>query len=112
MEFKSILRRARNTPRKLRYVADLIRNKPIPKAQQILKFSPKRAAYFLNKLVNSAVANATTKDASLSPEKLMVSKIIIGDGPSFKRLRYGSMGRGFTIKKRTAHITLTLKTIE
>ena len=52
MEYTVVLKFARNTPRKLRYVADMIRNKPVPQAQQILKFTSKRAAYFLIKLVN------------------------------------------------------------
>lgn len=111
MEYKAVVHYARSTPRKLRYVADLIRNKSVVEAQQILKFTPKRAGYFLYKLVNSAVANATAKDTNISPEKLFVSRITIGDGPSFKRFRSASMGRGVQVKKRTSHIELILETV-
>jgi len=112
MEYKSILRSVRSAPRKTRYVVDMLRNKSIPEAQRILKYTPKRSSYFLLKLVNSALANATNRDANLSPENLYISEIKVGDGPAFKRLRYGSMGRASQVKKRTSHITLVLKTIE
>jgi len=112
MEYTVVLKFARNTPRKLRYVADMIRNKPVPQAQQILKFTSKRAAYFLIKLVNSALANATNKDAEVAAENLKISKITVGDGPAFKRFRAASMGRGVVVKKRTSHVTLTLQTIK
>jgi large subunit ribosomal protein L22 len=111
MEYKTILRYARNTPRKMRYVADMIRNKPVPEAQRILKYTPKRVSYFLYKLVNSALANATNRDANLTPEDLLISEISVGDGPAFKRWRSASMGRATQVKKRTSHVTLVLKTI-
>lgn len=111
MEYKTLLRYARSTPRKMRYVVDMIRNKPIPEAQRILRYTPKRVSYFLHKLVNSAVANATTRDTNLTPEDLYISEIKVGDGPAFKRWRSGSMGRATQVKKRTSHITLVLKTI-
>jgi large subunit ribosomal protein L22 len=112
MEYKAILNYARSTPRKLRYVVDLIRNKSVTDAQQILKFNSKRAAYFMYKLVNSAVANATAKDANILPENLFIKKITVGDGPSFKRWRPASMGRAVKVKKRTAHVELILNTKE
>jgi large subunit ribosomal protein L22 len=111
MEYTTTLRYARNTPRKMRYVVDMIRNKPIPEAQRILKYTPKRASYFLYKLVNSAVANATNRDVNLAPENLIISEIKVGDGPAFKRWRSASMGRATQVKKRTSHVTLVLKTI-
>lgn len=111
MEYKTLLRYARSTPRKMRYVVDMIRNKPIPEAQRILRYTPKRVSYFLHKLVNSAVANATTRDTNLTPENLYISEIKVGDGPAFKRWRSGSMGRATQVKKRTSHIILVLKTI-
>jgi large subunit ribosomal protein L22 len=95
----------------MRYVVDMIRNKPVPEAQRILRYTPKRSCYFLHKLVNSAVANATTRDVNLSPEQLVISEITVGDGPAFKRWRSGSMGRATQVKKRTSHVTLVLKTI-
>ena len=96
----------------MRYVVDMIRNKPIPEAQRILRYTPKRVSYFLYKLVNSAVANATTRDTNLAPENLYIFEIKVGDGPAFKRWRSGSMGRATQVKKRTSHITLVLKTIQ
>jgi large subunit ribosomal protein L22 len=112
MEYKSVLHYARSTPRKLRYVVDLIRNKSVTDAQKILKFNNKRASYFLHKLVNSAVANVTTKDANISPENLFISKITVGDGPAIKRWRPASMGRAVRVKKRTSHVVLILKNKE
>jgi len=112
MEYKTVLRYARSTPRKLRYVVDLIRNKSVADAQQILKFNSKRASYFLYKLVNSAVANVTAKDTNISPENLYIKKITVGDGPAIKRWRPASMGRAVKVKKRTSHVELTLNTKE
>jgi len=112
MEYRTALHYARSTPRKLRYVVDLIRNKPVIDAQQILKFNSKRASYFLYKLVNSAVANVIAKDANISPENLFIKKITVGDGPAFKRWRSASMGRAVKVKKRTSHIELILNTKE
>jgi len=111
MEYKTILRAVRSAPRKTRYVVDMLRNKSVPEAQRILKYTPKRSSYFLLKLVNSAVANATNLDTNITPESLYISEIKVGDGPAFKRWRSASMGRASQVKKRTSHITLVLKTI-
>lgn len=111
MEYKTVLRAVRSAPRKTRYVVDMLRNKSIPEAQRILKYTPKRSSYFLLKMVNSAVANATNRDANITPESLYISEIKVGDGPAFKRWRSASMGRASQVKKRTSHITMVLKTI-
>jgi large subunit ribosomal protein L22 len=109
MRYRTILHYARTTPRKTRLVADLIRYKTVAEAQKILQFTPKRAAYFLYKVVNSALSNAINKDPNISSENLIINEVKVGDGPAFKRLRYGSMGRATTVKKRTSHIEIILE---
>jgi len=97
----------RITPRKVRYVIDLIRKKRVSQAQAILSGSPRRASGIIQKLLNQAL-DAAEKNSQITAADLMVSKILADGGPSMKRFRAASMGRASSIKKRTSHIYLEL----
>ncbi len=104
---KAILRTIRITPQKANLVAGMVRKKPVNDALEILKYTPKKAAKILYKLLNSAVANATT---NYKQEKgnLFVREIVINKGPTYKRSVPISRGRVHPIAKRTSHITVLL----
>ncbi len=108
MEAKAILRYARISPRKVRIVIDLIRNKSVAEAIGILNNTPKAASEYLIKLLNSAIANATNNH-NMDAEKLYVAEAFANPGPILKRIMPRAQGRAFRIRKRTSHITLVLK---
>ena len=97
----------RISPRKVRYVIDLIRKKPVDQAQAILNGSPRRASGILRKLLDQAV-DAAEKNSQVEPRDLVVSKVLADGGPSMKRFRAATMGRANHIKKRTSHIQIEL----
>ena len=97
----------RISPRKVRYVIDLIRHKPVMQAQGILGGSPRRAGEIIRKLLNQAV-DAAEKNSQVSADDLVVSKVTADGGPTMKRYRPMSMGRAGVIRKRTSHIHLEL----
>lgn len=97
----------RISPRKVRYVIDLIRRKPVPQAHAILNGSPRRASGIVRKLLDQAV-DAAQRNSQLSAKDLVVSKVLADGGPTMKRFRAATMGRANQIKKRTSHIQLEL----
>jgi len=108
MEARAILRYARISPRKVKIVIDLIRNKPVGEAMAILKHTPKAASAILEKLLNSAIANAENNH-NMDVDKLYIAEAYANQGPTLKRIRPRAQGRAFRIRKRTSHITLVLK---
>ncbi len=108
MEARAVLRYARISPRKVKIVLDLIRNKPVGVAMGIIKNTPKAASEYLEKLLNSAMANAE-HNHNLDINKLYVAECYATQGPTLKRVRPRAQGRAFRILKRTSHITLVLK---
>ncbi len=103
---KARLTNYRQSPRKVRLVADAVRGKSVTEALAVLAHMPKRAAVPMQKLLLSAVANA--KNAGLSVDTLRVAKMSVDKGIVFKRLMPRARGRGAQILKRTSHVTLTL----
>lgn len=97
----------RISPRKVRYVIDLIRRKSVPQAHAILNGSPRRASGIVRKLLDQAV-DAAHRNSQLSAKDLVVSKVLADGGPTMKRFRAATMGRANQIKKRTSHIQLEL----
>jgi len=108
MQYKAVARFQRIAPRKARLVIDMIRGKSLADAQAILAFSPRAASENVEKLLNSAVANAHQKNDKLKPDALYVAECFVDEGPTLKRFRAGSKGMADPIKKRTCHITLIL----
>lgn len=107
MEIKAKLNYLRIAARKVRLVADLVRNMDVKEAEIQLKFMPKRASLPLLKLLNSAIANAKS-NFNLEKDILYIKKITVDEGPPFKRWRAGSRGRANPIAKKTSHINLVL----
>ena len=104
------LRYLRIAPRKVRLVADLIRGKTVEEAQTILSFATKKAAQPLLKLLNSAIANAK-HNFQLDPTNLYISKILVDEGPKYKRWMPRARGAVSEIQKKTSHVTLVLDEI-
>ncbi|GIM46124.1 50S ribosomal protein L22 [Collibacillus ludicampi] len=107
MEAKAIARTVRIAPRKVRLVVDLIRGKRVGEALAILKHTPKAASPIVEKVLNSAIANAG-HNYNMDVEKLVVSKAFVDQGPTLKRFRPRAQGRAFRIHKRTSHITIVV----
>lgn len=108
MEAKASLKMLRSTPRKTRLVADLIRGKEVVEAENILRYTDKRAAKPILKLLQSAKANAVNNH-DMFEDSLIVSKIMVDDGPTLKRILPRARGRADLLRKRTCHITITLE---
>jgi len=107
MEVKVKLNNLRTAPRKTRLVADLVRGKTLAQAQSILSFTVNKTAKDILKLINSAAATAK-HDFHLDESNLLVSKIMVDEGPKLKRFFPMSRGRAYPIMKRTSHIVVVL----
>ncbi|MCR2807312.1 MULTISPECIES: 50S ribosomal protein L22 [Paenibacillus] len=106
-EAKAHAKFVRIAPRKAQLVADLIRGKQVGEAIAILRHTPKSASPIIEKLLNSAIANAE-HNYQLDVNKLVVSQVFANQGPTMKRFRPRAMGRASRINKRTSHITLVV----
>jgi len=111
MEARAVLKYARISPRKVKIVLDLIRNKPVGVAMGILQNTPKSASEYLTKLLASAIANAENNH-NMDKDKLYVAECFATQGPTLKRIRPRAQGRAFKILKKTSHVTLVLKEME
>ena len=108
MEARATLKYARISPRKVKIVLDLIRNQDAEKAMAILKFTPKSACEYLEKLLASAMANAENNH-NMDVSRLYVAECFVTAGPTMKRIMPRAQGRAYRILKRTSHITIVLK---
>ena len=104
---KASVNHVRVAPRKAKLVVDLIRGKQVGEAIAILRHTPKSASPIVEKLLNSAIANAE-HNFQLDVNKLVVSQVYVNQGPTMKRFRPRAMGRASRINKRTSHITLVV----
>jgi large subunit ribosomal protein L22 len=107
MEARAILRMVRISPQKARLVADQVRGMPAAKAVDLLKFSTKRSASLIGKVLWSAVSNAEN-NLGADIDTLKVTQIFIDEGPRLKRMHARAKGRGASIVKRTSHITVVV----
>ena len=107
MEARAIEKFIRMSPRKLRYVADAIRNKSVEEAVDILTLTPKKAASIIKKAIESAAANAA-ENHDMDEDGLVVTKIYVNEGPTLKRFRPRARGRATRIRKRTSHLTVVV----
>jgi large subunit ribosomal protein L22 len=103
---KAYLYNYRQSPRKVRLVAGLIRRKNVTQALASLDFLPKRAALPMKKLLLSAVANA--KNSGVEVENLFIKEVMVDKGITMKRMMPAAMGSGHRINKRTSHVALVL----
>ena len=111
MAYDATHRFARVSARKVRPIADLIRGKYADEALDILRYIPNRGARMLEKVLKSALGNAEDRRAPAITDLVVVDARIDG-GPMFKRIRPRARGMAFVIKKRMAHIRVSLDTLE
>lgn len=108
IEAHALARHVRMSPQKARLVMDLIRGQRAQEALQTLRYTPKRAAKHIEKVLRSAISNAELKaeeaGSPLDVDELYVSQCFVNEGPRWKRLRPAPMGRAFRYQKRTAHL--------
>lgn len=108
MEARAVARYVQISPRKARQVTKLIQGKPLEEALTVLRFAPKRAARLVEKVVQSAAANAEANH-DLDTDELVVSSAYVDEGPSLKRIRPRARGRADRYEKRMSHITVVLR---
>ena len=107
METRAILRGVRLSAQKGRLVADLVRGQPVDRALNILRFSPKKGAAIIRKLLESAIANAEHNDGA-DIDTLKVKRIFVERGQFLKRFQARAKGRGNRVLKHTCHIYVTV----
>ena len=100
-----------SSPRKMRYVVDMVRGMEVNHALGVLRFSKKKAAIDVEKLLRSAITNWETKnDRKAEDGELFVSRIFVDEGVTMKRMRPAPQGRGYRIRKRSNHVTIFVDT--
>jgi large subunit ribosomal protein L22 len=107
METQAILRGVRLSAQKGRLVADMVRGKPVEQALNILMFSPKKASKIVQKVLESAIANAEHNDGA-DIDELRVKTIYVEKATSLRRFSARAKGRGAKIEKQTCHIFVTV----
>ena len=101
------LRNVPSSPRKMRYVVDLVRGMEVNRALGTLKFCVKAASADVEKLLRSAIANWEQKhERKAENGELYITKIFVDEGTTLKRMRPAPQGRGYRIRKRSNHVTL------
>ncbi len=100
-----------SSPRKMRYVVDLVRGMEVNRALGTLKFCAKAASADVEKLLRSAIANWEQKNERKAEDgELYITKIFVDEGATLKRMRPAPQGRGYRIRKRSNHVTLFVDT--
>jgi large subunit ribosomal protein L22 len=100
----------RTSARKMRRVVDLIRDRHVVEAQRILRFSGLGASRDIEKLLNSAIANAEQNPGVIA-DNLVIARAWVDEGPTLKRYRPRAYGRATRIRKRTSHVTVVVRTM-
>ncbi len=108
MEARAIARYIRVSPLKARQVADLVRGKDTGEAMAILRYTNKKSAPLIRKVLQSAIANAE-HNFDMDSDDLVISQIFIDEGPIAKRMRPRAYGRADVRRHRTSHITVVLR---
>ena len=104
-EVKAVHRFARTSAQKARLVADQVRGMSTDKALDLLQFSPRKVSNLIRLVVDSAVSNAVNNNG-MDSTKLFISRIMVDEGPSLKRVMPRAKGRADRIVKRTSHISI------
>ncbi|WZL72629.1 50S ribosomal protein L22 [Clostridiaceae bacterium 35-E11] len=108
MEARAIAKYVRISPRKLKPIVDMIKGMNVNEALATLDFTPRAGAPVLAKVIKSAKANAENNH-EMNPDQLYIAEVYANQGPTMKRWRAASMGRGVKILKRTSHVGVVLK---
>ena len=100
-----------SSPRKMRYVVDMVRGMEVNRALGTLRFSKKAASQDVEKVLRSAIANWEQKNKRKAEDgELFVTKIFVDEGATLKRMRPAPQGRGYRIRKRSNHVTVFVGT--
>jgi large subunit ribosomal protein L22 len=110
MEARATVKYIRTSPRKMRRTVDLIRGQHVAEARRILRLSTLGASRDVEKLLNSAVANAEQRPGVIE-DNLLVSKAWVDEGPTLRRFRPRAYGRATRVRKRTSHVTVVVETM-
>jgi large subunit ribosomal protein L22 len=110
VEARATVKYVRTSPNKMRRVVDLIRGQHVAEAQRILRFSSLGASRDVEKLLNSAIANAEQNPGVIA-DNLMISRAWVDEGPTLRRFRPRAYGRATKVRKRTSHVTLVVQTM-
>jgi large subunit ribosomal protein L22 len=105
-QVKAEARYIRVSPQKARLVVDLIRGMQAGAALSTLRTTNKRVAPTVEKVLQSAIANATNRFEDVDVDRLFVSEAYVNEGPRMKRVRPAPMGRAYRIQRRSAHIVI------
>lgn len=105
---KAVLKYYKAKPRKTRQLADMVRGRRVSEALVLLHLSARAASKDLEKLIRSALANATDKGENDDPDALVVQNVTVDEGPTMKRFRPRARGRTGRILKRTCHVQVVL----
>lgn len=108
MQFKVTQKNTRQTPRKVRLVANAIKGLPLEQAIRQLAVMERRATVVMLKTIKQAIANAKNNHG-VDADKLAIKEILVNQGPTYKRFNAVSRGRAHGIQKKTSHITVTLE---
>lgn len=107
---RALAKNVRIAPRKARVVIDLVRNKPVEEALELLEFTPKKAAPIVSRLIESAIHNVMESDVlDWDTDELVVAEAFVNEGPTMRRFKPRAMGRATRINKRTSQITVVLQ---
>ena len=106
MEFRAKAQFTRVSPQKARLVLDLIRGQQAGRALTTLRTTNKRIAPAVEKVLQSAIANATNRNENVDVDQLFVTEAYVNEGPRMKRVRPAPMGRAYRYQRRLAHIVI------
>jgi large subunit ribosomal protein L22 len=109
MDVRASARYVRVAPNKARQVVGHIRGLDVEQARNVLLLEPKGAGRYVQKVLESAIANAENNH-DLDPDDLVVTSAVVDEGPTLKRFQPRAMGRAYRIRKRTSHITIVIGT--
>ena len=106
MEARAEAKYVRCSPQKARLVVDLIRGRQAGEAVNLLRFTKKGIAGEVQKVLQSAIANAQNRSDDVDPDALYVSRAYVNDGPRMKRIRPAPMGRAYRYQRRLSHVVI------
>ena len=114
MEARALKRHVGSSPRKMRLLVDLIRNKRVDEAISILRFTNKNAAKVVEQTLASAYSNLVNKldSGRITQNEVIIKEAYVNEGPSMKRVLPAPQGRAFRIRKRSSHLTLVVEQLE
>lgn len=110
MEAKAVNRYERQSARKVRLLADMVRGKDLEQALNALHFSSKKASVAVEKTIRSAVSNLMNQEggSGIEPEDLYIKTIYVDEAGIARRWRAGAMGRASIIRRRSCHLTVVV----